>query len=50
VDREEQEDCKDRKRDRVAGPRRGHGDVQAVIMTGAGPNSIAWRVETDDAE
>jgi hypothetical protein len=28
----------------------GHGDMKAAFMTGAGPNSIAWRVETDDAE
>jgi hypothetical protein len=48
--REGLEDCEDRKRDRTAGPLRGHGEVKAAFMTGAGPNSIAWRVRTDDAE
>ena len=44
--RRTREDCEDGKRDRTAGPRWGHGDVKAAFVTGAGPNSIAWRVET----
>ena len=32
-----------RKRDRTAGPRGRHGVVKTAILSGAGPNIIAWR-------